>query len=116
ARSLRYVGRATAVRALLGARRRVLGLASLLVRLLGLHRLRLDVDLRRAVGLGHLSLRALAGRWRIRLGLGSRQRLGAGMGSLAHERRLGRMGGASSRREMGPGGTLRLRRQLDSRR
>ncbi len=60
-------------------------LAALHDRSLGLHRLRLDVDLIRVIRLGYLSLRSLGAVAQQRMVLDSRQSVGSGLGLLEIE-------------------------------
>src|SRR5207247_10901925 len=68
--------------------------------LMGLYRLRLDMDLLRRLRLGHLSLRALGESRRLWLGVvcGKRPRLGAGLGLVANGGRLHWLGAFASTR------------------
>ena len=63
-------------------------------RILGADRGRLDLGVLREFRLGDLPLRPLDAAEGPRLGVGARVRLGSGLGFLAHERRLRRLGAA----------------------
>src|SRR5580765_6726319 len=80
------------LRTLLAARPRRSRLASLLQRQLGIYRCRLVLGQRRALGLGHVSLRPMGFRRPIRLVLGAANAMGASLGFMARRRRLCRLG------------------------
>ena len=83
-------------------------LAALHERPLGLHGLRLDLGLQRAVRLDHLSLRALDAHAPAPLGVGAGRAMGAGLGRLALRQRLRGLGAAAA------GGAIRRARQACS--
>lgn len=104
ARAVRHVAKQSALGRSLGAVQQAAGLAALHDRPLGLHRgvgLVLDLRGRRAgLGLGHVSLWPLGCLARRGLGLGAWRRMGAGLGQLARQQRLCRLGAAAARRHL----------------
>src|SRR5256885_16108117 len=76
--------------------RAVARVASLHRRSLGLQRRRLDLGLRRIVRLGDLSLRTLGEAPSGWLGLGAGRRMGAGLGLVALEQGLRRLGAVAA--------------------
>ena len=92
----------------LGARRCPRRLAALFRRPLGPHRVRLDLRLRRPMGLGRISLRQLGLCRRLRLGLDPGPRLGASLGDLAVWWRLCRLGSGAAHRISGSGNRNQL--------
>lgn len=71
-------------------------MAALHGRPLGLLRCRLDLGFRRTIRLGDLSLWPLGAVAARGLGLGSGQRMGSGLGFLAHQQRLRRLGSVAA--------------------
>ena len=80
-------------------------MAALHQRPLGLYRRRLDLDLAGAIWLGHLSLRPLDALARSRLGLGAGRAMGSGLGFMAEEQGLCRLGAVAA------GGAVRSERR-----
>ena len=63
---------------------------------LGLFRRRLDLDVRRTIRLGYVSLWTLGQAAARRLGLGAGRRMGAGLGLVENEQGLRRLGAVAS--------------------